>query len=817
MTGLRQDFRFAFRSLAKDRRFSLLSILALALGIGASTVIFSAVYGVILNTFPFRDADQVTSFGIQDLENPSQDRRESLSIPEFLDYREQTRAFSDISGEYGGFGSTPVVYTAGDSTYQFSADFMSANSFTFFGVNPVVGRMVTEEDTKPGATPVFMMSYKLWRQQFDANPRIVGTSFTLNGVSRTLVGIMPPRFRWGWAEIWVPFPLDRGQIAADPELARQYVWCVGRLRPGVSLRAAEANLDVVAHQLAKIHPDDYPKRFTVTATRLTDRVVGPFKSLIYPLLGAVLLLLLIACANVANLLLARATVREKEIAVRAAVGASRARLVRQFLVESLVLASLGCVAGCMLAYAGIRALVPLIPYDVFPQEAVIELNSRVLLFSLGIAVLTTFLCGLAPAYYAIRRDVQARLMGTGKGVNSDFSHGKGRSALVVAEVALCMVLLIGAGLMIHTFFGLTHVELGFNPEHVLAAHLPLPASSYKTAAQRKLFRQQILQRVRALPGVTAAGEAIATPPYSAGESVVTVPGKTHADKWLARIDLVSDGYFQAVSLRLLRGRLLTSDDMDSDRAVVVVNQALARKFFENEDPIGKQIKFEVLDQVPDTPHDTYFEIVGVVSDARNHGLQNEVAPEGYLPSTISGVRDRVLLIRTAMNPEALVAAIRHEVWAVDSHVALADAGSLQSILQRSAYAFPQFELTTLATFAAIGLLLVIIGVFSVMAYTVSLQTHELGVRIALGAQKAEILTLVLRKGLVLIAAGILVGVLASYGLTHYLAHSVWGIAKADPWTFVAVATCVAVVGLAACYVPARRAANVDPMVALRYE
>jgi putative ABC transport system permease protein len=278
-SGLPQDFRFAIRSLAKDRSFALLAILALGLGIGSATVIFSGVYGVILNTFPFRDADQITSFGIQDLKNPSNGRRESLSMPEFLDYRALNHVFHDISGEYGGFDSRPVRYTTGEETYQFSADYMSANSFAFFGVTPVAGRLATPEDTKLGAPPVFMMSYKLWQQQFNAHPNVVGTSFMLNGVTRTLVGIMPPRFRWGWSEIWIPFAIDRGQVASDPELSNESVWCVGRLKPpGVSLKRAEADLDVIAHQLAKIYPKDYPQQFTVTANRLADRVTGRFNS-----------------------------------------------------------------------------------------------------------------------------------------------------------------------------------------------------------------------------------------------------------------------------------------------------------------------------------------------------------------------------------------------------------------------------------------------------------------------------------------------------------------------------------------------------------
>jgi putative ABC transport system permease protein len=820
MTGILQDFRFALRSLAKDRRFASLAILALALGIGSATVIFSAIYGVILNTFPFRDADQVTSFGIEDLSNPGNGRREYLSVPELLDYRDLNHVFSDISGEYGGFGSTPLIYTAGGSTFQFSADYMSANSFAFFGVRPVAGRLATPDDTKPGATPVFMMSYKLWRQQFNGDPKIVGTNFTLNGISRTLVGIMPPRFRWGWAEVWVPFPLDRGLAAADPELSKTAVWCVGRLKPGVSLKSAEADLDVVAHQLAKIYPDQYPKQFTVTADRLTDRVVGPFKNLIFPLLGAVVMLLLIACSNVANLLLARATVREKEIAVRASMGASRARLTRQFFVESFVLAAAGCLSGCLLAYIGIKAVVPLIPYNVFPQEAVIELNPKVLLFSLAVTVLTTFLCGLVPAIRAIRGDLQPRLASASKGANIDTRHGAARSVLVVAEVALSIVLLIGAGLMVRTFLALSHVDLGFNPERVLTARLPLP-SSYKTAQQKKAFFEQVLQRVGSLPGVTAVAESIAAPPAAQMGSVITIPGKVHTERWESTFDLVSEDYFRVLNLRLLRGRLFSSDDVVTARRIAVVNQAFVQKFFTHDDPLGKQVKFDIFDEIPDAPHGAYFEIVGVVNDQKNDGLQSETVPQAFLPPTITGdagsIRDRGVLVSTAGDPNSLLPAIRHQIWTIDPSVALTDAGTVQSVLLRDSYANPRFEFVTMGAFAGIGMLLVVIGIFSVMAYTVSLRTHEIGVRMALGAQRSDVLRMVLGRGSMLIGVGIAIGLLASFGLTRYLANQVWGISVTDPWTYCIVVVGVIAVGVAACLSPARRASKVEPMTALRYE
>lgn len=817
MIGLLQDFRYAVRTLSKDRQFALLAILALAMGIGSATVIFSAIYGVVLNTFPFRDADQVTSFGIEDLVSPGNGRREFLSMPEFFDYREQTHAFSDISGEFGGFNSMPLLYTDGNSTFEFNADFMSANSFAFFGVKPVVGRLVTPDDTRPGATPVFMMGYKLWRQQFNGDPRIVGTNFTLGGVSRTLVGIMPPRFRWGWADVWVPFPSDRGQVLNDAELSKYSVWCVGRLKPGVSLSMAEADLNVVAHRLAKIYPNNYPKQFNVTATRLSDRVVGGFENLIYPLLGAVLLLLLIATSNVANLLLARATARTREVAIRASIGASRARLLRQFLVESAVLAGAGCLLGCFLAYIGIKVLVPLVPYNVFPQEAVIDLNPKVLLFSLLITVLTTILCGLVPAFRSIGKDLPPQLASASKGRGSDFRHGRARSGLVVAEVSLCVVLLIGAGLLMRTFLVLTHVDLGINPDHILTARLTLLSPAYKDAKAQRQFYRQVVQRVSNLPGVAATAVSIATPPYSGASSQISISGRTHSAEWTSAFDLVSEGYFETLGLQLLRGRLFTVNDVELAHPIIVVNRAFAQKFLAGADPIGQRVRFNVLNEVPDAPHDASLEIVGVVTDQQNHGLRNQPSPEAFLPFTLLGPGDLNLLVSAAANPNLLLPTIRHEIWLVDRNVALTDTGTLRSFLQRDTFANPQFEFAVMGTFAVIGMLLVVIGIFSVMAYTVSLRTHEIGVRMALGAQRKDVLVMVLGKGFALICAGLALGLTASLGLTRYLASQLWGVSVTDSWTYGVVIACIIAVGLASCLAPARRASTVEPMVALRYE
>ncbi len=821
LENLLRDFRFALRGLRKNWRFSFLAVLALSLGIGSATVIFSAIYGVILNTFPFSNPGQVTSFGIQDLSNPASFRREALSIPEFLAFRQQSHAFSDISGEYGGFNSTPVQYTAGQNTFEFSADYMSVNSFGFFGLTPVLGRMPSEQDTRAGSTPVFMMSYKLWQRQFNGDPSIVGKSFMLSGISRTLVGIMPPRFRWGWADLWIPFPIDEAQIDADPQLASTYLWCVGRLKPGVTLQAAEADLTVIAHRLAKIYPQLYPKRFTVTADRLSDRVTGAFKGLILPLLAAVLMLLLIACSNVANLILARATAREREIAVRGAVGASRARIVQQFLMESFVLAAVGCVVGCALAWFGIRAIVPLIPYNAYPQEAVITLNPVVLLWSLGVTLFAILACSAVPAARSLRGNLQSRLIGANMGSSAQTRHGKGRAALVVIEVALSIVLLVGTGLMVRTFLALTHVDLGFNPDYMLTANLSLPQSEFKDAAARSRFIRTFLERVSALPGINAATESLSIPPRVGAFTGLTISGHTHSERWTTAFDFVSESYFRTLNFQLLRGRFLTSGDVDQARRYIVVNRAFAQRFFGGDDPVGHIVQFaadfSASDSKSTTAQKPSYEIVGVVGDERNSGLIGKPQPEAFLPYTVLGPREFNLLVNTSGGPASLLPTIRHLLWTLDPNVALGDAGSVRSILQRDTFASPRFEAAVLGAFAFIGTLLVIIGIYSVMAYTVSLRTHEMGVRMAMGARPGDILRLVLGKGLVLIAIGVALGIAGSIGLMRYLGHLVWGVPVMDPWTYGIVAACVVAVGLAACFAPARRATRVDPAIALRYD
>jgi putative ABC transport system permease protein len=814
LTGLWHDLRFTIRNLEKERRFTLLAVLALALGIGSVTVIFSAFYGVILNTFPFPSADQVTSFTIRDVAHP-RFARESLSMREFLYFRSHNQVFQDLSGEYGGFGSTPLRYTTRDGTYQFDADYLSANSFGLFGVRPVVGRLPDENDVKPGATPVFVIGYQLWQRQFNGDPGIVGRSFILNGTARTLVGIMPARFRWAWVDAWVPFSIDPAEALTNPDLKDRFLYTVGRLKPGVSLKAAAADLDAVAHQYARIQPQIYPKRFTVTAESLADRVVGGFRSLIYPVLAAVFLLLLIACSNVANLLLTRATARDREIAVRAALGAGRWRLIRQLLVESSVLAVAGCLAGCALAWIGIRALVPLVPYNALPQEAVIQLNQPVLLFAIGISILTVLLCGLAPALHAMRADLQPRLSTGGRGGAGNRRQGALRSALVIAEIGLSIALLTGAGLMMRTFVGLRGADLGFDPHHVLLTQLSYPPEvHYGVQETRALFRR-VLDRIQSLPGVTAAAASSSVPPFGGPSSEIEVPGKVHSERWTARFDLCSQGYFDTLKLRLLRGRLLSAADVDSERRMVVVNQSFVRKFLGGADPIGQNVDFKAMEQPAASK--PLFEIIGVVGDVRNRGVAQPPLPEAYIPYTTAGSVGGVILVRTAISPDSLIPAIRQRVWSVDPNLAVTDTRSLEESLQKYVYANSEFQLAGLGTFALIGLLLVVIGVYSVMAYMVSLETREIGIRMALGAQRRHVLAMMIRRGLYLIGAGAAIGLFAGFGLARLIAHQLTGVKPTDPWTYAGAVVVVLGAGMAACLLPARRATEVDPSVALRCE
>jgi len=807
MQSVWQDVRYGIRGIRANPGFSFLAILTLALGIGAGTTMFSVIKNVLLSPFPYKDPEQIAAFNIHDLDRGRPGGRSALKPAEYLEFREQNHVFS---GDTGG-GNEDVLWTTGVGTEQLDGAYVTPDSFQFLGVGAQVGRGLTPEDGKPGAPPVFVMSYKMWQRRFNLDPTILGRSFTLNGTPTTLVGIMPKRFTKRGADVWRPLQLDR----ADTE--RWFIY-QGRLKPGVTLKQVEADLLPIAQRWAKDHPKDYPKRFSIEASSYVDSIVGPFRKTLFTLGAAVALLLLIACANVANMLLARSTARDREMAIRAALGASRWRVVRQLLVESVMLALGGAALGYGFAYAGIKALVTAIPDGAIPKEAEIGLDLPVLGFSLLLTIFTALLFGLAPALQLARRNIVEPLKDSGRGVSGGFRRGRLRNALVVVELALSLVLLTGAGVMMRTFVALQTVDLGFNPHNILVARLPFPKGQYKTAAEKQRFFSQLLPKLKALPGVVDATETSTLPPYGGIPTDLDITGKTHSDRWEAIYQLVSEGYVHTLGARLLHGRLMEESEVAGARKVAVVNQTLVTKWFGKEDPIGRQITIKHLSTIPNSAvANPVFEIVGVISDMKNSGVQEPVRPEIMVPYTVTGFFERGILVRTAGNPVSLLNPVRREIWAVDKNVALTMTRTLDDFLSDFSYAQPRFLLAVLGVFAGVGLVLVAVGVYSVIAYTVSRQTHEIGIRMALGASRGDVIGMVLRMGLWLVAIGLAVGLAASLAANRVLSSELWGVSARDPLTFAAVALVVLTAGVAACWFPARRATRVDPMIALRFE
>jgi len=821
LVSIASDVRFAMRTLLKDRFFAITAILALGLGIGATTAVFSVIYSLVFRPFPYKDFQRFTVFQIQDLNGGRSGGRKLFSISEFLAFAQQNHVFETVVGynnavnvRYNDGSGTREIFATQDAQSHPGAGgaYVTTNTFDFYGVSPLLGRTLTAEDGEPGAAPVFVMNYRVWQQLFHGDPTIIGRSFILNGEAKTLIGVMPARFQVYGSGIWFPIGLSAVESNADVMLKP-----VGRLKPGVSLESAAADLTLVAKDLARLSPDKYPKQLAVTTETFTDSLIQQFKTTLYILLAAVLGLLLISCTNVANLLLIRAVRREGEIALRASLGASRARLIRQLLTESFVLAIGGCACGCSLAYCSLKWLTALIPAHRIPAEVSIQLNPAMLLFALALSTLTTLLCGLAPALHAVGRNLQGGLASSRKGSDTGVGFGSLRASLVIAEVGLSVVLLIGAGLMMRTVFAITHVDLGFRPNHVLYERLDLPKGKYETAQPRRVLIRNILDRVNALPGVNASAETWSLPPEDAKSSTITIPGMTPKGEWSANIALCSEGYFKTLGLELIRGRTFSESDVESTRRLAVITQAFARQFFGQDDPIGRKIKLNVLDSLPETPHDAYFEIIGVVSDYRNAGVQSPPMPEVLVPYAVSPAGVPNIIAKTGTDPKTLLLSLSKAVWSVDPEVGIDMSGTLEDLLREFVYEAPQFEAAIFGVFAAIAILLVAVGVYGIMAYTVSMRTHEIGVRMALGAQRSDIVTVILKGGLGLIAAGILAGLPASMGLTRFLAGEVWGVPTTDPWTFGIVVLCIFLTGLIACALPAWRASRLDPLIALRHQ
>ncbi|MBV9302803.1 MAG: ABC transporter permease [Acidobacteriaceae bacterium] len=809
MDALLHDIKFALRTLFKDRGFITTAVLALALGIGSVTAIFSVIDNVLLNPFPYRGGNRLVGIAIHDSSRPEQQGgRQNHLQPEFITYQQQNHVFD---GSIGVFQDRVLMTDPSGRLESLLRAKVTGNAFEFCGMHPLIGRYTTPADAKEGAPPVFVLSYKLWQSRFSGDPTIVGKTYILNGTPTTLVGIMPKRFTLWGAELWMPFTPNPAET--DPN--SDFVFLLGRLRPGISPHAAIADLTPIARRLAKQYPVLYPKQFDVRVPLLVDNVVGQFRETLYILLGAVGLLLLIACANVANLLLARATAREREFAVRSSLGAGTWRLIRQLLVESTILAWCGAALGCAFAAAGLKALMAALPKFTFPDEADVRLNLPVLAATVGLAMLTPLIFGLVPAFAAFSRNMAEPLKAGGRG-HSGFRRGRMRKALVVLEVALSLFLLSGAGLLMRSFLLQTGADLGFRTDRLLATQVNL-GKKYNTTEMQYRFAHDLIEKLRAYPGVTAASAALEFPPFGGVPTTFDVAGVTHTEKWSGQVGLIDTYYFQTVGSRLLNGRSLTDADMQGKHMVALVNQTFVTKLLGGRNPVGMRVRIDAFEQAPVPIKNPWFEIIGITSDLRNHGAIEPIQPEAYTTLTMSGYGGFGVFLKTSGNPAAMKKDLESSILSLDKNVVPQQTDTLKNLLDQFVYSQPRFGVELFSVFASVGFILVCVGVYSVVAYTVSQQKKEIGIRMALGASRQDVTSLVIWSGMRFILLGIAIGVVVSFALLRVMKNQIAGITTYDPLTLFAVIAVLALAGTVACYLPSRRATRVDPLISLRYE
>ena len=804
---LLQDLRFGARVLARHKGFTAVAVLTLALGIGANTAIFSVVNAVLLRPLPYENSHELVQiWGTQ----PQLDTA-PMSPANFLDWREQNRVFERVAAYTGqNFNLSGV-----DEPERIRATRVSADLFELLRVRPKLGRAFLAEEDQYGGHRVVILSHALWQRRFGANPEILGKTLTLNDQSYVVVGVMPPDFSFPrtTTEMWTPIAFSPGERGTRNT---NYISVLARLKPGVTLEQARSEMEA----LARRQQEQYPEANTGIGVKLIsykEQVVGNTRPILLLLLGAVGFVLLIACANVANLLLARAAGRRKEMAVRSALGAGRRRVIRQLLTESVLLALVGGGLGLLLALWGINLLVALQPANI-PRLAELRIDRGVLLFASALSLLTGIAFGIAPALQATRLDLNDALKEGGKGTGEGGSRQRLRSILIVSEIALSLVLLIGAGLTIKSFWRLIQVDPGFNPEHTLTMVVTLPTTRYADAGRQVAFFQQAVERVSNLPGVDAAGVTTDIPLFggnSTGFNVEGDPPYAPGQRPLVEYRSVSPGYFRAMGIPLLRGRTFTEQDRGDAPGVVIINETLARRYFPGADPLGKRLGFS-------GPTD-WREIVGVARDTRNYGLDEEVKPEAYMPYTQSApgylagsISGMILVARTASDPQGMSAAVKREVQGLDSNLPVYNIKTMEQHLAEST-AQRRFNMLLLTVFAGVAVLLAVFGLYGVMSYMVSQRTREIGLRMALGAQARDILGMAVRQGLVLIIIGIGVGLAGALALTRVMSGLLYGVGATDPATFAAIVLLLAFVSLVACYIPARRATRIDPLTALKYE
>jgi predicted permease len=810
---LLQDLRHCIRAMLRTPVFALTAVIVLALGIGATTAIFSVVDAVLLQPLAYRDSDRLVTI-LMNGDGP-------VSAGNYIDWHDQSRSFTAMSAAEAWSPNLTGI----DSPEHIPGLKVTPDLFPMLGIGPMLGRLFVPGEDKEGANREVILSYKLWQRRFSSDPNVLGKAIVLDGNGYVIVGVMPQQFQFApfWAtkaELWVPNAFGPGVHAGGGSLR-----IFARLKDGVSLKQARAEIASITARLEQRFPGT---NRNVVMTPLKEKVVGPIETPLLVLLAAVAFVLLITCANVAHMLLARAATRQKEIAVRAALGARRGRLIRQFLSESLLLGSIGGVFGLLIAVLGTRALIAMSPPNI-PRVQTVSIDLHAALFLFAATILTSVGFGLVPALQASSVNVNDTLKEGGRSGSEGVQRSRLRSLLVVSEFALALMLLIGAGLMIRTFAALEAVDPGFNPHNLISMIVSVAGSKEDDPGRRELFYRQLIERVRFLPGVQAAGAINHLP--LAGDlwgwhfAIEGRPKPRPGEAPVAVYRMVAPGYFAAMRLPIVRGRDITDSDNAAAPGVIIINEQAARQYWPGEDPLGKLVSFD-----DDTTNPkTWLTIIGIAKDAKQDSWTDKATPEAYLAAFQnhdylgdSGTEASkhmnyiTLVVRTAGDPAAVASAMKEAAWSFDRNLAISQVVTMDGVVSE-ANAQPRFEMMLLSIFAAVALVLAAVGIYGVISYSASQRTHEIGVRISLGATRQDVLLLVIRQGVWLAVAGSIAGIAGALLLSRLMAGLLYGVEPTDPLTFAGVAVGLGVVAMLACYVPARRAMHIDPVAALRYE
>ena len=805
MERLLLDVRYAFRSLLKYPGFTIVAVLTLALGIGANTAIFSIVNSILLMPLPFTNPDQLVMIWEN---NAQQGLKDSTVAPaKFLDWRDHSKSFEQV-GAFWPYQASNL--SLNDDPERIPSAAVSYELFQVLGVPPLNGRTFLPEEDKPGGDPAVIISYRLWQRRFNSDPGLVGQGVKLDGKSYTVVGIMPSGFSFpDQAEMWLPMAFSPNETKNRES---HIVHVVGRMKSGVTVKEAQTEMSLLANQLAQQYPDT-DGGWDVTVVPLLDQVVGEIRPSLLILLGAVGVVLLIACANVANLLLARAATRQKEIAIRSAVGASGRKLIRQLLTESVMLSLIGGALGLLLSYWAVNLLVAAIPEDI-PRIKSVQINGWVLGFTVIVSLLTGVVFGLAPALHASRPDLNEILKEVPKGSARKAGRTGLRGLLVVVEVALSLVLMIGAGLMIKSFLRLNSVDPGFSSNNILTARIQLGRSKYPRSSNRRAFYQQVINKIEELPGVESVG-AINTLPLG-GDGLafqLLIEGRVpqnQSEQLMADFRVINQNYFATMGIPLKRGRVFTDQDTETSPKVAVINETLANRHFPGEDPIGKRISLIMFGDPVD------HEIIGVVGDVKHSTLDSESGLEVYDSYIQTPSPFMTLAVRTSAPPMSMASGLRSAVLSLDNEQPIFNVKTMEQIVSDS-IVMPRLSTSLLAIFAGLALFLAAIGIYGLVSFSVTQRRQEIGIRMALGAKQSDVLKLALIQGAKLALIGVVIGLVGAFAATRLLSSLLYNVSVTDSITYIAVSLFLIFITLLASYIPARRAMRVDPLIALRHE